>query len=116
MIDDHSIRERERQLGFAVRQFHIVARGREVDQWDQPLIDSQGIGRLSLVCQRRRSTLMFLVKANREIGFLEGVQLAPPISFPTSRQHHARDPMESDLLELAVDTARLHSSTSMQTI
>lgn len=99
VIDDDSIREREPRLGFRAGMYRVVARGREVDAWDQPLIASDGVGRLGLVCQARRGVLCFLVKASREIGFLEGVQLAPSIAVSPGRRAAADDPVEAALVE-----------------
>jgi oxidase EvaA len=104
--DDRAIREREQRLGFAARPFRVVAHGREVDEWDQPLIDSRGIGRLALVCQRRGETLKFLVKASREVGFLEGVQLAPSISIPPGQHGGGGDRVEAALIECVADSSR----------
>jgi oxidase EvaA len=105
VADDLAIRERQPRLGFVARPFRVVAHGREVDAWDQPLIDSQGIGRLALVCQQRDDVLRFLVKASREVGYLEGVQLAPSITIPPGLDGGG-DRVEATLIELAADRSR----------
>lgn len=101
-----AIREREPRLGFAARLFHVVARGREVDAWDQPLIDSQSRGLIALVCQARGATLKFLVKASREIGFLEGVQLGPSVNIPPGGKSSGDDPVERLLLATMAEGSR----------
>ena len=101
------IREREREHGFCARQFAIHAAGREVASWDQPLIDSDGVGRLVLALQERGGVLRVLVKASHEIGFLEGVQCAGSVTVPPGASPQADDPVEAALLELLADAGSL---------
>jgi len=103
VIERNRIREVQADLGFQVRQFKVIALGREVGFWDQPLIDSFGVGRLTLVCQQRAGMLRFLVKASHEIGFLEGVQLGASIFIPPGRTEKNGDAVEQRLLEAVSD-------------
>jgi oxidase EvaA len=100
------IREREREHGFCARQFAIHAAGREVTSWDQPLIDSDGVGRLVLAMQERGGVLRLLVKASHEIGFLEGVQRAASLTIPPGASPREDDRVEAVLLELLADGRR----------
>ncbi len=69
--------------GFAVRGFAVQAWDREVGQWQQPLVDSAGVGLIALLCQRRRGVLHVLLHACAEAGlanvveFGASVQVAP---------------------------------------
>lgn len=105
VVEDDVVREREPELGFCVRQFRVEAAGREVRAWDQPLIDSAGVGRLTLVLQRRGGALRFLVKASHEIGFLEGVQCAASITVVPGERPDDADPVERALREAIEDGA-----------
>jgi oxidase EvaA len=98
-VEPDGIREIRPRLGFEARQFRVHARGREVAAWDQPLIDSRTVGRLSLVCQERGGLLRLLVKASHEIGFLEGVQLSASVSIPPGSAP-GDDPVERRLIEI----------------
>lgn len=103
VVEADCIRERERELGFRARQFRVVARHREVGHWDQPLIDSDGVGRVVLVCQKRRGVLHVLVKASREIGYFEGVQLTASVVVPPGEAGFGDDPVQRALAGLMAD-------------
>lgn len=96
-IEQGEIREECREAGFAARHFAVVARGREVSSWDQPLIDSAGVGLVCLVAQRRCGMLQFLIKASYEIGFLEGVQLSASLCINPGQTVRAQNRFESEL-------------------
>jgi oxidase EvaA len=106
VVEPDAIREREREHGFCARQFAVHAAGREVAAWDQPLIDSDGVGRLVLALQERGGWLRLLVKASHEIGFLEGVQCAASLSIAPGTAPRADDRVESALLEVLADGRR----------
>jgi oxidase EvaA len=106
VIEPDAIRERKREHGFCARQFAIHAAGREVASWDQPLIDSDGVGRLALIFQERDGVTRLLVKASHEIGFLEGVQCAPSLTISPGASPNLADPVEAELLELLSDSRR----------
>jgi oxidase EvaA len=99
VVEADVVREREREHGFRARQFAIHAEGREVATWDQPLVDSDGVGRLVLALEERRGLLRVLVKASHEIGFLEGVQASASLCVAPGAALEARDPVEAALLE-----------------
>jgi len=100
IIEKDRIRELEYQRGFEARQYLVQASGREVPTWDQPLIFSHGIGRLTLVCQEKDNILHFLVQASHEIGFLEGVQISSSISIPPGEHIHSNDKVGRFLIEI----------------
>ena len=106
LVQRESIREIDHCHGFEVRQFRVVATGREVKSWDQPLITSTAAGRLALVFQKRGTVLQVLVKASYEIGFLEGVQLSASISIPPGSAARDDDPVERVLIDLIADGTR----------
>ncbi len=96
-IEVGEIREKQREAGFAARHFVVIARGREVPSWDQPLIDSDGTGLVSIVSQERNGVLQFLIKASYEIGFLEGVQLSSSICVNPGQTVCPENPLEYEL-------------------
>jgi oxidase EvaA len=100
VVENACIRELKNQMGFEARQYLIKATGREVATWDQPLINSHGIGRLTLVCQEKNRILHFLVKASHEIGFLEGIQISSSISIPPGGNIESEKNVERFLLEI----------------
>ena len=64
---------------FAIRGYRVQARDREVANWDQPLVDSAGTGRIVLLCQHRQGRLRFLVQARAESGLANRVEIAPSL-------------------------------------
>jgi oxidase EvaA len=104
VIERDRICEREREYGFMARQFRVTALRREVGGWDQPLIDSDGIGRIVLVTQERAGLVHFLVKASFEIGFLEGVQLSASMMTAPGALPDSGDPVATELLR-RIDSA-----------
>lgn len=93
------IREREPRLGYRAQQYAVLAAGREVASWDQPLIDSAGVGRLTLVAQVRGGVLRFLVRPSYEPGFLEGVQISASVMVPPGEALPADDRLGAALVE-----------------
>ncbi len=69
-----------RNMGpFIVRQISVEARGREVSKWDQPIVDSNGEGRVDIVCGRIDGTLHFLFRPYAEAGLYHRVELGPTL-------------------------------------
>lgn len=99
IIDAGEIRELNPERGFVARQYKVEARKREVVFWDQPLIDSQGIGHIALVSQMRCGVLHFLIKASCEIGYLEGVQLSASVMIAPGEVADESDPIEREILQ-----------------
>jgi len=60
--------------GFAVRGYAVQARDREVAQWQQPLVDSDGTGLVALLCQRRHGVLHVPLQACAEAGLANVVE------------------------------------------
>jgi oxidase EvaA len=106
MTEPEAIREIENHHGFSARQFRVVATGREVKSWDQPLIASSGPGRLSLVFQERDGVLQVLAQASYEIGFLEGAQLSTSICIPPGSLVRHDDPIGEALVGVIAEGKR----------
>lgn len=65
---------------FNIRQVKVHARGREVSDWDQPIAESLGEGRICLICARKNGIMYFLFVASEEIGLYNKVELNPSIT------------------------------------
>jgi oxidase EvaA len=57
----------------------IVAKNREVAQWDQPIISSYGLGKIELICGRINGILHFHFKPVTEAGLYNFTELSPTI-------------------------------------
>ncbi len=64
---------------YRIRQIQVRARGREVAEWDQPIMDSAGSGLVELHCGREHGILHFLFRPQVERGLLSAVELGPTV-------------------------------------
>ena len=64
---------------FRVRHIGVTVSGREVPAWDQPIVESDSTGRVSLVAARLDGILHFLFRAQPEPGLGSKVELTPTI-------------------------------------
>ena len=78
-LTDEGLRPREGGP-FIVRQIKVIAHGREVSSWDQPIIDSKGEGRVDLVCGRIDGLLHFMFRPQVEAGLSNDVELGPTVT------------------------------------
>lgn len=62
---------------FRIRYIKVKAKNREVPEWDQPIIDSYGEGRVDLICGRINGVLHFNFKVINEPGLYNNVELSP---------------------------------------
>jgi oxidase EvaA len=66
-IGESAIRHHE-DRDFAIRQYAVSVRDREVPAWDQPLLSSPVPGVIGFLCQIRRGVLHLLAQARAEPG------------------------------------------------
>lgn len=62
---------------FQVEQIKVRANSREISTWDQPIINSAGLGQIILLCGRWNRILHFLFKESIEPGFIDQIELTP---------------------------------------
>lgn len=86
-----AIQRRDGNPGFVIRPYWVVARGREVPEWDQPLFDSDTTGRVVLLCCEIAGILRFALRLSREIGLMQGVELGPSFARPPGEAAGAQD-------------------------
>lgn len=78
-ITDDALIERTGEQGFEVHCFAVNAPGREVEQWEQPLIHSRCRGRQDLCLRIQDGALEVLVRVGQECGLAGGAALFPTI-------------------------------------
>ena len=76
--DGTKIAHREHRF-FSVIGVSVAASNREVQSWDQPLIESAKGGILCFICQKKNGILHFLVQARVEPGNFDILELAPTL-------------------------------------
>ncbi|OOZ40353.1 hypothetical protein BOW52_06025 [Solemya elarraichensis gill symbiont] len=95
--------------GFSVEMFHVEAPGREVEQWQQPLINSHSQGRFVLVCRIRDGLLELLLDVHNEAGLATGSAVFPSfLRYPgeNADEHEERfdDYLDSEAGQLILST------------
>jgi len=77
-IDPDAIRPAASGL-FSVVHVDVRAGDREVERWDQPIVESAGTGLVALLCQVRRGILHFLIQARVEPGAFDVLELTATV-------------------------------------
>lgn len=82
---------------FRVRYLKVVAKNREVPEWDQPIIDSYDEGKVNLICGRIGGILHFNFTMIEEPGLYNNVELSPIIDdFKCPNLQILRSVLQSD--------------------
>jgi oxidase EvaA len=66
---------------FEIYQIEVHALGREVSNWDQPIMSSFGEGYVELICGRIKGLLHFLFTPQLQAGLYNMVELGPSMVF-----------------------------------
>ena len=93
---------REDGRGFEVVGVSVVAKGREVDCWSQPMVQPNGVGLIGLLVDVSERDPRLLVKLRREPGLVDGAELGPTVQIAGGER--AASELES-ALERSVLTA-----------
>lgn len=75
-ISDYGIFPKNKRP-FCVKYIDVKTGYREVKRWNQPIIESSGVGRVDLICGRINGILHFLFRPVVEPGLLNKVELSP---------------------------------------
>lgn len=75
-ITDFGI-EHLQKKNFRVRYLKVIAKNREVPEWDQPIIDSYDEGKINLICGRIGGILHFNFSVKEEPGLYNNAELSP---------------------------------------
>ncbi len=69
---------------FRVLGVRVEAQGREVTQWEQPIIEQMSPGLVGLLAQRINGVLHFLIQAKVECGNMDILEIAPTVQCITA--------------------------------
>ncbi len=87
---------------FSVIGVSVTASNREVQNWDQPLIESANGGILCFICQKKNGVLHFLVQARVEPGNLDCLEMAPTLQCTPSNYDPSRPELLPPFYELVM--------------
>lgn len=90
---------------FKVIYCYIEIEGREVNYWEQPLIEANGMAILGLFTTVVNGTRKFLVKIRHEIGCFDEAELGPTIQMEPTNPRNSMDKIESLFLKKMEDNA-----------
>jgi len=62
---------------FSIKYIDVQTKYREVPNWNQPIIESNGPGKVNLICARMGGILHFLFKPIAEPGLVNKIELSP---------------------------------------
>lgn len=77
-IDEQGIQCKEK-ANFDVRYYDIEISGREVRNWQQPLVKAKGTGTFGLMISKHEGMYKFLVAVRAEIGAFDTIEIGPSI-------------------------------------
>ncbi|MCG8918356.1 NDP-hexose 2,3-dehydratase family protein [Actinokineospora sp. PR83] len=101
---------------FDVMGVRVVARGREVDSWTQPMIEAPGEGVVAFVVRRIGGVLHALMHGRVEPGYIDVVELAPTVQCKPENYSvldpRARPPFLDLVLAAAPDRIRFDAVLS----
>lgn len=89
-ISDLSISEKIDRQNFSVSLYKITTKGREINNWVQPLISSHSFGKVILLYRKINGYMNVLVSINNEIGLSSGCAI-----FPTCYYYPGNAPRKS---------------------
>ncbi|MDL5158584.1 NDP-hexose 2,3-dehydratase family protein [Actinomycetospora termitidis] len=100
---------------FSVVGVDVVARGREVARWSQPMFAAHGTGLVAFVVRRIGGVLHVLAALRTEPGFVDAVELAPTVQCTPENYAHRPASQRPAYLDrvLAADPDRLRFDTVM---
>ncbi|MBQ9609858.1 MAG: NDP-hexose 2,3-dehydratase family protein [Lachnospiraceae bacterium] len=86
---------------FKVVYCNIEIEGREVNYWEQPLVEACGNAILGLFTREENGVRKFLVKAKKEMGCFDTVELGPTIQLEPTNPKNQMDSIEKCFIERA---------------
>lgn len=87
------------EYDFKVVFCDIMIEGREVVKWTQPLFEANGIAMFGLFTCVENEIRKFLVKAKKEIGCFDCLELGPTVQIEPSQMYNAANNLTSIFLE-----------------
>jgi dTDP-4-dehydro-6-deoxy-alpha-D-glucopyranose 2,3-dehydratase len=105
--DDNEIRHHDGRF-FSVIGVSVATSNREVQSWDQPLIESAKGGVLCFICQKKNGVLHFLVQARVESGNLDVLELAPTLQCTQSNYNPDKPESWPPFYDLVINSPDNH--------
>ena len=90
---------------FSVIGVSVAASNREVQSWEQPLIESAKGGILCFICQKKNSILHFLVQARVEPGNLDCLEMAPTLQCTPSNYDQDKPELWPPFYDLVINSS-----------
>ena len=91
---------------FSVEGVRVTSTGlREVNNWDQPILNQSEGGILALICQQNQGKIQFLLNAKAEPGNIGTFQFAPTLQATWSNLRRAHQGARTDFAEVILGEA-----------
>ena len=96
----------ESEAFFSVEGVRIASTGlREVNNWDQPILNQKEGGILALICREERGQILFLLNAKAEPGNIGTFQFAPTLQATWSNLRRAHKGARPPFAEIVLGEA-----------
>lgn len=93
---------------FSVIGVSVAASNREVQSWEQPLIESAKGGILCFICQKKNGVLHFLVQARVEPGNFDILELAPTLQCTPSNYNPNKPEFLPSFYDIVLNSPNSH--------
>ena len=93
---------------FSVIGVSVAASNREVQSWEQPLIDSSEGGIICFICQKKNGVLHFLVQARVEPGNIDCLEMAPTLQCTPSNYDPNKPEFWPPFYDLVINSPDSH--------
>lgn len=101
--DGTEIRHQEGRF-FSVIGVSVAASNREVQSWEQPLIESAKGGILCFICQKKNNVLHFIVQARVEPGNFDVLEFAPTLQCTPSNYDSNKPELWPPFYDLVINS------------
>jgi oxidase EvaA len=93
---------------FSVLAVSVAAGSREVQSWEQPLIESAKGGIFCFICQKKNGVMHFLVQARVEPGNFDVLELAPTLQCTPSNYDPGKPELLPPFYDLVMNSSDNH--------
>ena len=99
LVTEHGIQKANGKADFSIAYYNICIEGREVREWDQPLVIAEGRAVFALLTCVIDGERKFLIHGQQEIGSFDVLEFGPSVQWEPTRSHEDDDAVEQVFLE-----------------
>ncbi|MBO4989646.1 MAG: NDP-hexose 2,3-dehydratase family protein [Clostridia bacterium] len=93
-VTDQGIFKKDKKADFSIGYYKICIEGREVREWDQPLVNAEGRAVFALLTAVIDGERKFLIHGQHEVGSFDVLEFGPSVQWEPTHAHEADDEVE----------------------